>query len=208
MTPPTLQPNSMIFINHELKPRNPKVSLPETFKTLKDRMFPVNVSMLAYVKGILKLMKPGLMIAEFESNMRSLYSDDRAFSNKHPYPDNFAIENLDCGGNTRRVTTGKPFYKMFYWWYEVHAIDPSHLPVIDTARDAGQIDFTVHIVPVISTTIKILNQYGVWTGQYRKNPFPQFQGRSVVPYFGQNGLNYVRADRITPVNVIPEPFIP
>ena len=207
-TYPNLSPNTLVFINHEPTPRNKKVSLPETFKTLKDRFFPVNASMLAYVKGILKAMCPGLSDADFEKNMHSLYTGDRAFSNKHPYPDNFSIENLDCGGNCRRVTTGKPFKKVLFWWYEVQAIDPSHLP--NTPADAGQIDFAIHTVPTISTTIKILNRFGVWTHQYRKNAFPQFNGRSLVPYFGAGGVNYVRADRVTALSgqVMPSPFVP
>jgi hypothetical protein len=203
-TPPTLQPGQLIFHNHEMAPRNKKVSLPETYKTVSDRMFHMNHAMVEYTMAILHTMNPTMADADFIKAYSSLYASDRAFSNKHGYNSgDFAIEDLECGGGTKKVKTGIPQKRAGYWCYDVYAIDPNHLP------DPTKIDVTLHIIPVISSIKKILDQYGVWTGLYYKTPFYQFN-YNIVPFFGLNGTNAIRCDQVTPLqgSVIPRPFVP
>lgn len=206
--PVVLFPNALVQVQHELKPRNAKHGLPETFKVLEDTLFPVvKYKLMPYMVEILKLKNPNMDAVTFAKNFSSLYTSDRAFSNKHgSNSGDFKVENLITGGATLRLVNGKPFRKRGYWYYSVWAVNVFN-PIIPSTLDT--LDMTINFLPTISTTEKQLDASGKWTGLYRKTSFPQFDGNSVIPFWGKDGKNSIRADYVKHFegSVIPSPFI-
>ncbi len=211
--PLTLPKDSLVREKHDQELGRAGRNNPETFKSLTDKMFPLTPAMINYWQAILKLKSPNITPGLFLKNWRALAASDRAFTNKHGWDSgDFRIENLICGGATRRLVDGIPFKAAGYWYYKVYALDPAHVPALPLSESA--IDMTLCFLPTISTTNKVLVQVGKvkkWKGQYFVDPFPQFKyARAIVPYFGVNGVNAIRSDFLIPLkgNKIPSPFIP
>jgi hypothetical protein len=199
--PSTVEAGTLMQVKHDqeqgIKPRND----PETFKSLTDKMFQITPAIAVYWQGLLRLKNPNMTDPQFNQNWRGLTASNRAFTNKHGWDSgDFRIENIICGGATVRTTTGIPFRTAGYWYYEVYALDPLAIPVLPSS--AVMIDMTLNFLPTISTGIKVRKFV------YRVNAFPQFNGNSIVPYFGVGGKNAIRADHLRVVTKVNSPFIP
>lgn len=200
--PPTIPAGTLMQVKHDQEQGIRLRNNPETFKSLTDKMFQVTPAIAIYWKGILKLKNPNLTDAQFNQSWRGLTAGNRAFTNKHGWDSgDFRIENLICGGATVKVTTGIPFRTAGWWQYEVYALDPVNPPLYIPAS-VSLIDMTLNFLPTISTNIKVRKFV------YRVNAFPQFNGNSIVPYFGVGGRNSLRADHLRVVTKVNSPFIP
>lgn len=196
------QPGGLVYVKRDTKPRN-RVGDPATYKCLSGSYTTVTPEILEYMKSIQKLASPGLSEKDFERNFASLWKGDRAFSNKRGYESgNFGVEAVYTTGATFRAVTGKPFFKRLGWWLEVYAIDPNKLPPVPARVE--DIDWTLHFRPTIATAVR----YG---SSYRTNPFPQFGGNSIIPFFGINGRNAIQKsnlDFLTDTEQIGYPYYP
>jgi hypothetical protein len=153
-----------------------------------------------YVIAILRLLNPGLNKREFEHGLKGLFNGGRAFDNGKSYESgDWGLENLFCAGATLRAFNYEIVMKSGSRFAKVHAIDPRiNLPI---PRRLEDVDMTLHFYATTATA----------TGN---NPFPQFDGRVIIPFFGRDGYNLVRLDRyesrggLRRVSTIQHPFLP
>ena len=206
--PPTSIGGVYVFVKWDTKPRN-KRGAPAVYPTLACAWVKGQGAVLDYLVEMQHLMAPryldvpvGSGISAFEREMRSLWRSDAAFSNRHPWgASNFAIQGIYTTGATFRAITGKPYFARLRWWIDVYALDPLHLPSVPTNWD--NIDWTLHFHPTSSTDI----EYG---NTIRTNPFPQFDGASIIPFFGAGGVQAIQFSNIKflPDKTIPNPYNP
>lgn len=184
---------------HDEVPRN-KFGDPETIGTYTREFNRVTPELESYWRGLLKILSPDMSKKDFERNWKSLTASDRAFTNDHGWNSGqFALQSLICGGATVKAVTGQIIIKSGKLWMEVYAIDPKKLPPLPSSTP----DMTLHFYGVISTAIK-------YKSTYRKNPFPQFKGNSIIPFVSRGGralLPYSKL-RLLPDFNIPRPFVP
>lgn len=203
--PISVPAGTLVFVMHDGVGRNYNPSAgvygdPETNKSLSDRFFGVTDNLEKQLQGVIELLNPGMKPTDFIGQFHSLYASNRAFSNKSGWNSgHFAIENLICGGATRRAVTGVPYRAAGEWWLDVYAIDVTKLPLMPTT--AADIDMTLWFFPVVAMQTPT-------TAEFRANPFPQFDGRCVVPYLGKGGINAIRLAKLKPVDSIQNPFLP
>lgn len=176
---------------------------PATRKCLSDFMTPCEPYWGVYVGAILRLLNPNMDVREFESNLRGLFNGARAFDNGRGINSGeWAIENLFCAGATLELidSTIRRFGPEGFHYMRVRAIDPKIRRPIP--RSLSEIDMTLHFFATTATA----------TGN---NPFPQFEGRVIIPFFGKDGENWVNIDgepsrpgKMRRVTSIQHPFVP
>lgn len=192
------QPGDLLAVLHDGKPRN-ITGDPETNKSLEDRMFPANGPIDDNWRAALHLGCPGFDGPTFEHAYNYLTGGGLAFCNGNGLSSgHFKIENLICGGATRRAVTGNIERIAGHNWVKVYALDPKNLPTITTL---AALDMTLYFLATIATRFP----YG---DSYRVDPFPGFNGRCIVPYIGVDGFNYIRAEKLLKVSEIVNPFYP
>jgi hypothetical protein len=190
------------FVNHDLQPRGGVNGLPETNKCLTDAFFPVSPQLLAVIQAVERLLNPDLNDSEFEHEFGGLFRDNAGFSNQHGIESgDFRIENLYCGGATFQAVGGDLLKAAGALWLQVYAIDPNDPPAIP--QTLAGIDMRRWFFPTTALT-------------NASNPFPNFNGRCLIPFLGVGGLNYIawnnpdREDKVGVVQVptIQIPFLP
>lgn len=190
------------FVNHDLQPRGGMNGLPETNKCLTDAFFRVSQELLALIRAVERLLNPELSDSDFEHELHGLFRDNAGFSNQHGIESgDFRIANLYCGGATFQAVSSDVVKAAGGMWRQVYALDPNNLPALP--QTPAGIDMRRWFFPTTALT-------------NASNPFPNFNGRCLIPFLGDGGLNHIavnnpdRADKVGLVQVptIQHPFLP
>lgn len=188
--------NDLWFVNHDLQPRGGTNGLPETNKCLSDNFFRVTDQLLALIRAVERLLNPQLSDGDFENELGGLFRNNAGFSNQHGIESgDFRIENLYCGGSTFQAVSGEVVAAVGSMWLQVFAIDPNYPPAIP--QTLAGIDMRRWFFPTTALT-------------NASNPFPNFNGRCLIPFLGDGGKNYIawnNADRQDNVGVVKVPSI-
>ena len=120
--------------------------------------------------------------ATFDRFNKSLFGPHLYITNNHAIgTESFAIENLYTGGATFRPVDGTVITKAGKRWMQVYCIDPHHLPP----------------APASLHELDLLQGWSfpcTAPSDGVANPFPQFEGRVLLPLFGQDGRNFIQYD--------------
>lgn len=207
---------SLYFVKHDGLPRHS--SDPETVPTFYDRLIPMTPEMVNYWQGLLKLMNPGMSQNDFNHFWKSLTTSARAFDNGNgSETDHFKIQELICGGAVVEAVSDTPVKLRGKLWLAIHTLDPLHVPSLPVSR--ADIDMTKSFLPTIATDAVAPNGQKMpsWMymadgkGTYKVDPFPQFNGNSIVPFFSKGGMNYLPLDRLVKIpdaQPFPSAFFP
>jgi hypothetical protein len=201
--PPSPARDDLWQLGHSYKSRqdlngNPVPGMPATWTTMVMMKFKAErlKDMLIWVQC---LLHPEMTQRQVEDKIDNFYGDRVAFSNNTGWgTDNFRIQGLGCEGQTVQATVPGPEPEIVRsqgeTWATVFAIDPLHPPTIQTLAD---IDMTRWFFPTTALP----------TGG---NLFPHFDGRVIVPFLGEDGIQHIRWPYfgVTKVGRVMQPAIP
>lgn len=143
---------------------------PATRSPIKTMYFRMTPAWSDYVWALQRLLNPSMSEADLLRNMKGLFNGSRAFDNGHGMESgDWALQNLYCAGATFELASDTIRVFQGRRWMRAKAIDWSIKPAIPQAL--ADIEMCHHFFPTTATDAG-------------NNPFPQFSGRCVIPWFG------------------------